>query len=148
MTKEIQKEKLPVVMKGGLVHWLSEETHMKLQTALSAQSAHAFVRLNDLGITINTAEIEGVYTKEQYEDMGRIKQGMWHCAYGKWHEKKGTCECKQDALRRARQVREDAEEAEKKRPQTDEELAAGRKALDETRANLERRGILPKKITS
>lgn len=142
---EISVKKSPIVMKNGLVHWVSGETHGRIQQALGAQQAHTFMKITELGVTVNTAEIEGVYTTEQYDDMTKIKQGDWQCSFRKWHKKKAECECRGEALRRAREAREEAEEKELNRPLTEEEQEAQRKAIGSVRDDLERKGILLKK---
>ncbi len=77
--------KQPIVMKGGLVHWVTPETAERFQNQLQTQTSHTFVRLKDANITINTAEVEGVYTMAQYDDLCKVKQGMWQCQYQTWH---------------------------------------------------------------
>jgi hypothetical protein len=98
---EVEVTKTPLVMKSGLVHWLSAETAKRLEQSLATQQAHGFIRIQELGITINTAEIgDGILTLEQYASLEKRKAGMWQCVEGNWHEKKiRDCTCHQDRIR-------------------------------------------------
>lgn len=111
--------KKPIVMKSGLVHWVSDDIAEKFQQQLQTQTAHTFVRLKEINVTINSAEVEGVYTMEQYENLSKVKQGMWQCEYRRWHNKgKRECECKAEFYKRLAQARKDKESAEDNRPLT------------------------------
>ncbi len=146
MTQEItiRKDKMPVVMKNDLVHWVSTETHTRVQEALNAQSGHSFMKVSELGITLNTAEIAGVYTLNQYQDMVKLKQGMWQCEYQKWHKKREECECKKDAWRKLEEIQRAREIDEENKPLTDEEKAINKKQMDKMRKDLEALGVLKK----
>lgn len=114
--------KQPIVMKGGLVHWVTADTGTKIQDVLRNQQSHSFMKINELGIVINTAEVEGVYTMSEYEDICKIKQGMWQCEYRNWHNKgKKECNCKKEAWDRARKAKEVAARKENERELTPEE---------------------------
>ena len=142
---EIEQKKLPIVMKSGLVHWILPETWQRVGDALASQTAHRFIKITELaGITINTAEVEAVYTMEQFMDMDKVKQGMWQCAWKKWHPRKGVCECGIEAAKAEKQKKQDEEDAAARKPLTPEQHAAERKAMDEVRADLIRKGIIKK----
>lgn len=106
---EVRKDQNPVVMKSGLIHWVSIETANRIQEALGLQNGHSFIKITELGITINSAQIEGVYTFDQYEDLVKAKQGMWQCEYRKWHGKKEECQCRADLWRKHREAVETKE---------------------------------------
>lgn len=131
--------KRPIVMKSSLVHWVSEETAKKFEDHISRQDAHGFIRIVELGITINTSEIDGVYTVDQYKDLGRIKQGEWQCAWKRWHGKKEVCECekraKDEAEREAERKSRAKRDEEQNKPLTPEEKAASQESF--TRMNEE-----------
>ena len=127
-TKEdtaIVEQKRPLVMKSGLVHWLTEETASKLERSLAEQQAHGFVRISELGLTINTAEIgDGVLTQDEYSQYLKRKQGMWQCEMGNWHEKKvKECSCLSDKRRSERIAAEQRARDEENRPLSEEERA-------------------------
>ena len=120
------EEKMVVLMKSGLIHWVTGETGKKIGDHIANQSGHSFLRLKELdNITINTAEIEGVYNHKQYEDLCRVKSGEWQCAYGKWHLKKGECKCKEDKIKTDRM----AEQQKEFTPMTEEERKQSRETM-------------------
>jgi len=136
MTNELTQyeEKKIILMKSGLIHWVTGETGDKMSEHLANQAGHSFIRIKELGnITINTAEVEAVYNHQQYTDLCRVKSGEWQCSYGKWHLKKGECQCKAEYYREQERKRKEAEDAEKNRPMTPEEHARNREAM--TRMN-------------
>lgn len=130
----ISEGKLPLVMKSGVVHWITPDLHARLQTQLGSQSGHSFMKLTELNATINSAEIEGVYTLEQYADYGKVKQGMWQCEYRKWHEKKHVCECKHEWHEKHNQELEAIRRREENRPPTPEERAKVQEIIARMRA--------------
>lgn len=139
----IRKNQMPVMMKSGLVHWVTLQTSERIQKQLQTQSGHTFMTISELSITINTAEIEGVYTLEQYESLINTKQGRYQCAYQKWHEKKALCECGKEIMAKRHA------EAQKKEMQyhnrTPEEQAIVSDTLRSIGDELRRQGVLPEK---
>lgn len=136
MTNELTQyeEKKIILMKSGLIHWVTAETGDRMSEHLANQAGHSFLRIKELGnITINTAEVEAVYNHQQYTDLCRVKSGEWQCSYGKWHAKKGECQCKADYYREQTRKKQEEEEREKNKPQTPEEQARSREAI--TRMN-------------
>lgn len=125
----IVDDRLPVMMKSRAVHWVSPETHGRIQQQLQQQSGHTFMRIAELGITINTAEIEGAYAREQYDDLARIRAGMWQCMWKKWHNKKDDCQCRREAEADHRQRLREQAQRESDRPLTDDERAAAHNRL-------------------
>lgn len=127
-------------MKNGLTHWVSEDVWNKAQNALQNQTSHTFIKIIEMNITINTAEISGVYTIEQYNDIIKIKQGMWQCEYKKWHNRKDTCECAKEyaKIKREKEQRRMEEEYEKQTPEQKERV---QKEMDKIRAEMKRIGI-------
>lgn len=130
---EPYKGKRPIMMRSGIAHWVSEETANRLEDHIEKQQAHGFIRIKELGLTLNTADVEGVYTVEQYNDYCRMKQGEWQCAWKKWHGKKEICECEKDARKRARDEAEREHRAkvraEAERPMTEEEKRKAEEAF-------------------
>jgi len=120
----IYENKMIILMKSGLIHWVSKETGDRASEHLSNQQGHSFMKIRELGnITINTAEMEAVYNHRQYEDLCRVKSGEWQCAYGKWHMKRGNCTCKGDHNRLVAESIRRTNEAIQNRPLTPEEVA-------------------------
>lgn len=102
MSTEISKDRHVVVMKSRVPLFVDEETATRMQSALVGQEAHRFVRIASLGVTVNTAEIEGVYTPEKYEELVRAAGGEYRCARGAWHKRSSRCECPDPARLRDR----------------------------------------------
>ena len=132
MTNEIAhyEEKWIILMKSGLVHWVSKETGSKASEHLANQSGHSFIRIKELNnITINSAEVEGVYDHAKYTELCRVKSGEWQCSYGNWHMKKGECQCKKEWVKKQREEEEKKRRAESEKPQTPEEIERSREAM-------------------
>lgn len=119
------------MMRSGLVHWVKTATAERIQKVLETQTGHSFINITELGITLNTADVEGVYTQEQYGDVVKLKQGMFQCEYRKWHGKKETCDCKREREREHAEVMRQAREREENRELTPEERAANLKRIRE-----------------
>lgn len=137
----------PIAMKSRLVHWVRPETAAKIQLLLEQQQSHRFMLIEELAITINTAEIEGVYTREQYDDLARTKAGQWQCPYRRWHEKKDHCQCRREIEIRHQQQKREREQADLYREPTDTERKENVNRMAKMRKNLEDRGILSKKMS-
>lgn len=144
MSQELQKfeGKKVVMMRGGLTHWVTDETAERLQNQLQTQSGHTFVKLKELGITINTAEVEGVYTLSQYEDVAKLKQGMFQCEYQTWHAKREECQCKKEREKEHRRIMQEAENKASSRELTPEERAANLRRIKEIGEHFRKTGII------
>lgn len=141
----IRDERSAIVMKSGLSHLVSKATADRAQEALAAQKAHSFFKITESNITINTAEIEGIYNREQYDELIRVKQGEWKCGYGKWHMKKDQCRCLDEWRKEQKQREREAADREMNREPTEEERLANIERMAKMRKNLEDRGALAKK---
>jgi len=139
------ESKRPLIMKSGIIHWLSMETAAKLEQALATQTAHGFISIKELGVTINTAEIgDGVLTMVQYEDYLKKKSGMWQCPEGNWHEKNlRSCSCREDRIRDSRRQLEQQDRAARN-TMTPEEAKRSQALAIISGEKLVLRGILPK----
>jgi len=124
---EIDVPRMVVVMKSGMTFWVTKETGERAQRHLETQSAHSFMRITELGETINTAEIAGVHSPSAYDELQRYKAGEFKCQWGKWHGKRQTCECKAEKDREHReQMRQKGNEIT---PQTPEERERSRETM-------------------
>lgn len=113
----IRTEERAIVMKSGVIMWVSKETGERIDDHLEKQSGHTFVRIRELGQTINTAQVEGVYTQETYADYVKVKKGMWQCEFREWHDRKDICKCRQERARVSAQRMRDAEYDEELTPE-------------------------------
>lgn len=94
MTQEIATRQKVILMKSGLALWVSEERATKLEEILANSEGHRFIKLDDK--MINSAEIDGIYTTEKYDDINKLKEGMRQCSYLVWHKKREECSCASD----------------------------------------------------
>ena len=141
MTTEIVKPQKMILMKSGLPLFMDAERVRVLEDILAAGSSHRFINIDDR--TINSAEIEGIYAPDQYDELQRVKRGEYKCQYRKWHGKREECHCEKE-------VREKLETYErlKKRLDTPDELKgfdreAIQKYFDELCQWLKKRNIIP-----
>jgi len=136
-----------VVKKNGMVYWVKEETGKALEQSLINQEAHGFIRIKEVPVTFNSAELDGVYTKQQYEDIMRAKNGEWQCPHRKWHKKNFKCDCSTEIWKKHEQERIETERrAEIDRRSDPEVQKKVDKALKENRKILEEKGLLTKKM--
>jgi hypothetical protein len=142
----IPKDERTILMRNGLSHFVNVETADKIREILATHSGHRFVTISELNITINTADITGVYTMDEYSDLMKIKEGMRKCPYGKWHAKKEECQCKQEIEARKREAIAARKRAEDDRELTPEERAHNVERMAKMRKVMEKRGILASKM--
>ena len=142
---EIQEGKRPLVMKSGLIHWLTEDTAANLENSLAEQQAHGFIKITELGITINTADIgDGILTMVQYQALLKKKQGEWQCEEGTWHTKnQRECTCRADRMKSKRRALDQRKRDEENRPQTPEERKRSQETVKRTGEELVLQGVLP-----
>lgn len=135
-----------VVMKSGLVHLVKPETASHLERLLVGQAAHSFTRITELMVTINSAEIEGVYDPIAYEEYLHLKGGDYKCSYGVFHPKRVRCECKNEHFKRVREATEEIARKREYAPLTPEQREKSAKIAEKMRVSLVEKGILkPKK---
>lgn len=137
---ELSKGIRPIMMKSGLFHWVEIETWEKASEIIANQTGHQFIRIKELNITINTANIEEVCTSKEFEDYKMVKQGMWQCEYREWHTKgKRNCFCKEETAKKMRQAMINNERDTK--PLTEEERVRSREMMKENKEILILRGV-------
>lgn len=90
MSKEIQTQKVCVLLRGETKLWIEGNRVEELEKALR-DSTKRFLKIN--GQLVNTFEIIGVFTPDLIEERNRYKNGQWKCEKGKWHDKGQKCEC-------------------------------------------------------
>lgn len=95
MNTEIVKAQKVIVMKSGMSIFIEAERAAVAEGILASGSGHRFLQIDDQ--TINSAEIEGIYGPEQYDEIQRVKRGEYKCRWGKWHMRREECSCGKEA---------------------------------------------------
>ena len=99
MTEIIKAQKI-ILMKSGLIFWINSDTAEKISRHLSNQTAHSFITITELNNkSLNSAEMEGVYGQEEYDDLQKLKQRMYKCSFNNWHKKNEECRCEEEIRR-------------------------------------------------
>jgi hypothetical protein len=91
MSKELSRALMCIKTKSGILIWVEKDRVKKFQEDLTKITAHFFAEFD--GQTINTAEIEGIFSAKTLEDYRRIKNGEWQCSCGKWNKRNESCVC-------------------------------------------------------
>lgn len=133
----MMKSKVPLIVK--------DETGRKIETHVQNQERHTFIRIEELDITINTAEVEAIYTEKQYTEATRVKNGDWLCDRFNWHTKGEKCECRKREAEEIRKKNQEKEDEERSRPLTEEQIAKNKKRMAEIRESLKGVGKIPTK---
>lgn len=90
MSKEIQTQKVCVLLRGETKLWIDSARAQELENALRDASKR-FIKVN--GQLVNSFEIIGVFTPDLIDERNRYKNGQWKCEKGHWHDKNQKCEC-------------------------------------------------------
>ncbi len=97
MTIEISKKQMCVLMRSGVEIYIDDEKAKKLQQLLKNLSTHIFIDFENR--SFNTADITGVFTPQDLEDLKRRKNGQYKCQWGVWHDRQEICNCKAEKER-------------------------------------------------
>lgn len=100
---QLSKKLMCIQMRSGVELWIESERAETLQDALEKITSSKFVRFDER--TINTADIVGVFTALDMQDLVRRKNGQWRCQHGTWHDQKENCSCV-DKLERDRREKQ------------------------------------------
>lgn len=93
---ELSKNLKCIRTKSGIEIWVESERAQNLQDILENLKNHFFVAYEDQ--TINTAEIEGIFTAKTMDEYTRRRNGEWKCQKGEWHTKREKCDCEGSKL--------------------------------------------------
>lgn len=89
MTTELSKIQMCVLLRNGMQIWVEKEKADKLQNILQGIDNSKFIKYEN--ITINTADITGVFEAKDLDNYTKIKKGQWQCKKGYWHSKEEEC---------------------------------------------------------
>lgn len=91
MNKELSKNLVCLLVRGGIEIWIEQDRAENLKKLLFQQNCPQFIEYN--GEIINKADITGIFTAQIMEDKTRRKNGEWKCKFSNWHDKKEDCRC-------------------------------------------------------
>lgn len=94
MNNEVSKNIKCICIRNGVEVWADEDFVERLSAKLEGLSGHAFIRFE--GRLLNTADITGIFTAQDMEEVTRRKNGQWKCNHNNWHYRKEECDCWQD----------------------------------------------------
>src|ERR671919_2156495 len=89
---QLTKELMCIAMRNSVHIWLERDRMEAVYQVLEKSRESRFVSFD--GIVINTADIVGIFTSQQMDDIEKRKCGLWSCKFGEWHSKaEHSCEC-------------------------------------------------------
>jgi len=91
MPNELSVNLACVSMRNGVEVWVERERANALVGLLTGKEPPQFISFD--GRLMNRADIVGVFTAQDMEDMKRRKNGQWSCRGGKWHDRNDKCAC-------------------------------------------------------
>jgi hypothetical protein len=72
-----------ISMRNGVNIWVEKTRMDALYLVLEKSRESRFVTFD--GTVINTADIVGIFTPQQMDEMSKRKRGLWDCQYGEWN---------------------------------------------------------------
>lgn len=93
MSNEVSKSLVCIVIRNGIQIWVEADRAEKLRQVLRNSTEHKFIEFDDR--VINTADLTGVFTPEDMEELTHRKNGEWMCKHGNWLAKNELCACGQ-----------------------------------------------------
>lgn len=99
MENKLTKNLMCICLRNGIEIWEEEDKTNKLQDLLNAIQKSTFVHFEKM--SINTADIVGIFDAKTMDNYSRRKNGEWKCRENNWHEKgQKNCNCLQDISER------------------------------------------------
>lgn len=89
---ELSKNLVCVCMRNQVEIWVEADRAETLTNLLTSQNAPQFIKYE--GRLINRADLVGVFSALDMEDVTRRKNGEWKCKMNEWHERKQECSCR------------------------------------------------------
>lgn len=86
---ELSRNLVCVQFRSGVEVWMEKERADKLSTIL-LEGKNQFIEYD--GRVLNRADIVGIFTALDMEELTRRKNGEWKCQYSFWHPRKEDCE--------------------------------------------------------
>ncbi len=87
----LSKNLMCVRTRSGIEFWMEKENARLFQDILKGLTQSTFLEIE--GESVNTADLEGVFSAGRIEILTRHKNGQWKCKFGIWHERSERCDC-------------------------------------------------------
>lgn len=129
-----------IVLRNGIVKWVAPERADSLAEALASENPPKFVMIDETTVAIH--EIQSVLTRSAYDDLTKVKQGMYQCSYRTWHAKREECSCAREASDRREAHMKRIRDTEQQRPITPEQRAGIAEMVARTRQELLAKGVI------
>lgn len=88
---QLTKQLMCICLRNNVQIWIEKQRVEKLQEILLNSTDKGFFELD--GRMINLADMVGIFTPQDMEELTRRKNGEWLCKYNEWHQKFTKCEC-------------------------------------------------------
>jgi len=88
---ELTKKLVCICVRNSVEIWLEEDRANKFMDLLEMPNAPQFTRFE--GRIINKADLVGIFTAQDMEDVSHRKNGQWKCKEGVWHDRSEKCTC-------------------------------------------------------
>lgn len=88
---EITQDNMVVVTRGTGRYYVSKKGAAALAVDLNSDECPRMVTVN--GHLIASADIVGIVTPIQIDEMEKRKRGMWQCGKASWHGRDEVCKC-------------------------------------------------------
>jgi len=81
-----------VCVRNGIQIWLEQDRVENLKANLKKLEKSTFIELPG-GQVVNSADLTGIFSAKDIEELTHRKNGEWKCRYGNFHQKYEKCEC-------------------------------------------------------
>jgi len=99
MENQVSKKLMCICLRNGVEIWEEEDKTEKLQKILDVIQKSTFVHFEKM--SINTADIVGIFDAKTMEIYTKRKNGEWQCREQAWHTKfEKNCDCLKDVSER------------------------------------------------
>lgn len=88
---ELSKNLSCIYIRNGIEIWIEDDRAETLRQILKAPNAPQFIEYENR--IINRADLVGIFSASDMENMTRRKNGEWLCKSNTWHARGEKCEC-------------------------------------------------------
>jgi hypothetical protein len=88
---QLSKNLSCIYIRNGIEIWIEDDRAETLRNVLKSPNAPQFIEYENR--IINRADLVGIYSALDMENMTRRKNGEWLCKSNTWHGRGEKCEC-------------------------------------------------------